>query len=277
MMNRRMNGLANARKNRLALIPAMGLALCFTGAVTAPAIAQGAQEDGEQAADLPSPESIIDRAIEVGGGADRVRQIKGRRTTGTVSIPSQGIEGKIEVVQLAPDNMIRTIEIPGLMTDVTCVSGGVVWATNTMQGPRIVEGAEAEGELRNARVDNELNYKDNFSNFKTEGIEDVNGEAAYKVTMTDNASGKVNTRYYSVESGFLLRMEIVQVSAMGEVPSVSTFSDFRDAGGLKAPFRTEIQVMGMTQILQLESIEDDDTIGTSAFEAPEEVQALIDG
>ena len=58
-----------------------------------------------------------------------------------------GIEAPFTMWQSAPAELRMTMEIPGIGASESGCVGGVVWSTDPMQGPRLVDGAEKERTL----------------------------------------------------------------------------------------------------------------------------------
>ncbi|MDQ3995697.1 MAG: hypothetical protein M3303_01625, partial [Gemmatimonadota bacterium] len=93
-------------------------------------------------ASLPTGRAIIDRYVEAIGGRDAVLRHQSIRSVGTFEMPAAGVKGDLTVVQMAPNKMAMTIDLPGVGQMVSGYDGTVGWSINPMQGPRVLEGKE---------------------------------------------------------------------------------------------------------------------------------------
>ena len=228
-------------------------------------------------AEPTTAEEVMDRAIEAAWGDwAKNRPDTTRRMTGSMEIPMAGLTAQMTITFKSPDMVHMAIDIPGMGSQTRGTNGEMFWETSTMQGPRIIEGEEKTQMAREADFYSELDYKNNFKDMKLVGKDEVDGQQAYVVTMVPVEGGAEQKRYYSVDTGLLIRMDAVQVSPMGEVPVVTRMSDYREVDGLKLPFTTQIEAVGMTQILRFEKIEQGIEIDDALFEAPAEVKELVE-
>ena len=83
-----------------------------------------------------------------------------------------------------------------------------------------------------SRMFPEMSYLN--KDMKVESIEDVNGEKAYKIKISDK-----QTNFYSVDSGLLIKQE----TAVGNMTSSVYFTDYKAVNGVKFPFKMT-QVVG---------------------------------
>ena len=243
----------------------MGAVAAAATMLVSPALAQE---------DLPSGVEVIEKAIEATGGKDAYLAVKSRKASMTVSIPAFGMNMTVAMTQKAPNKLLIENDVPGMMSGRTGTDGTNFWSTDTMNGPRILEGEEQKQLLQQADMYADINYKDNYTDIECVGTADFGGEKCYKVTMTSNASGQEETRYYSIESGLMLASETVTVSMMGEMPTKTRLSDYRDVEGLKVPFKTSLEQGPQTLEITIESLEFNVDLDDSVFEMPDDVKDI---
>lgn len=224
---------------------------------------------------LPLAESILDRALEVTGGADAYAGVKTYKIGGTFEIPAQKIVAQLEIVGSEGHQFAMNIVIPGLGTERSGGDGTTVWSTSAMTGARILTGPERDRSMRDADLLRDLNWKDYYKSATTTGLEDLAGKPTFVVAMVDT-SGVAETRYYDKESGFLMRQTGTLKTQMGEMKSDSHFSNYKELGGLIMPATVRVEVMGMTQLLNIRTAEVNLTVPATAFALPAEIQALVD-
>jgi hypothetical protein len=101
----------------------------------------------------------------------------------------------------------------------------------------------------------------------------MNSERCYLVKLNWK-SGRQTYDCYSAASGMLVASRSVQKTAMGEIPVLTLFSDFKKFGGVTVPTKTVQELMGQQQILTIASVEFGDGTGI-AITPPAAVAALI--
>lgn len=74
----------------------------------------------------------------------------------------------------------------------------------------------------------------------------VGEREAYIIRLTPK-TGRPITRYYDAQNFLLVRQVLTRDTAQGPMKIVVDFSDFRDVGGVKAPFQIK-QSMPMVEI-----------------------------
>ena len=103
----------------------------------------------------PTAAEILDRYVQVTGGADAYRKIHSRYTAGTTELVGHGIKGPVRVWQSAPANMLTEIDLGGAGSSRQGSDGEILWETG-LAGPRILEGAERAAMLRLSAFNAEL-------------------------------------------------------------------------------------------------------------------------
>ncbi|CAN5386313.1 hypothetical protein BH09PLA1_BH09PLA1_21870 [soil metagenome] len=222
-------------------------------------------------------EQIIEKYIEVTGGRDAYEKVKSRITTGKLAVPAQGLDATITTYQKAPNLTYSKIDLGGFGVVERGYNGEVGWEKNPQTGTRIVEGDEKTQMVREAELNNELDWKKQYTKVENKGVEEVDGKKCYKVEMTEK-DGNVQTRFYNVETGLMDQMQMTVKNPMGELPVVVTISDYRTVDGIKLPFKASqlIKSMGMTYELTTERVEPNADIPADKFELPADVKALLE-
>ncbi|MEM1330825.1 MAG: outer membrane lipoprotein-sorting protein [Planctomycetota bacterium] len=275
-----MHARSNKMKNLTRGVRALGAAsiMAVAGLTGATVIAPVATAS-VLAQDLTTADEVIDRSIEKSWGEwAKDRPETTRKMTGTMEIPAAGITASIQVTFKSPDKLYMMITIPNFGDQTRGSDGDVFWETSTMQGPRVIEGVERDQLAREADFYSELDYKETYPTREFGGTKDLDGEQVYVVTLTpEGEDATPQTRYYSIESGLLVRMDAVQSSQMGEMQVVTRMRDYREVDGLKVPFETEIEIaaMGMKQIVKFDSVEHGVEVDDSIFAPPAEVKEIM--
>lgn len=219
-----------------------------------------------------TPEAILERYNKVVDPQSRIGSVEGIKTTVTMEMPAMGMNMTINSAARRPNQIIVDTEIPGVGTMRQGYDGTTAWATDPMQGPRILTGMEAAALVEGSTFNSMTRSADLFSAMVAAGTADVAGDAASCVKFTWK-SGRETTDCFSDASGLLTRTTSKQVTQAGEVEVEMFMKDYRNVSGLMIPHRIESAMMGMQMIITTTSVE----FGAQAaalFELPPEIKAL---
>jgi hypothetical protein len=142
-----------------------------------------------------------------------------------------------------------------------------------MQGPRVLSGGELD-QMRD-EADRRANVRDAtlFTSMTTVADTTMNAERCYLVKLMWK-SGRESYDCYSAASGLLIASKSTQKTPMGEIPVVTTFSDYKKFGDVTVPTKTVQELMGQQQILTVSSVEFGDGAGV-VITPPDAIKALI--
>ena len=227
--------------------------------------ALGAQE-------LPAAADLMAAYNKAIGGEAAFAKLQGMHSTGTYAIPGMGLSGDLEIHSARPNKMLVRINMPGMGEIRQGYDGETAWATNPMQGPRIITGAELTQLSDEAGFDSALRRMERFESAETIEKTEMGGQACYKVRLVWK-SGRESWDCYSVETGLLVGGVAKAESPMGVVEATSLMQEYKQFGDLMVPTRTVIQTMGMEQILTITSVEFVEP-AAEVFELPAEIKAL---
>lgn len=222
---------------------------------------------------LPTAREVLDRFVEVTGAAKLVERSDGIQTTGTFSVPAQGMEGKMVIHAKAPNLLLVRIEIPGFGEIFQGYDGNVGWTMDPASGPALAE-EEALAQLKDQSNFFSSLYRDeDLQSLEFVGKEEFAGNDAYRVAVV-NRNGSESTLFFSVESGLLVGIDSVQHTPMGEIAVRATIGEYQEFDGVMMPTRTEQTMMGMQQVMVIESLSFE-AIADSVFALPEAVAGLV--
>jgi hypothetical protein len=111
-----------------------------------------------------------------------------------------------------------------------------------------------------------------FSAVQTTADTTMNGERCYLVKLTWK-SGRDTQDCYSAATGLMVASTSVQKTAMGEIPVVTLYSDYKKFGDVTVATKTVMEMMGQQQILSVSSVELGNGAGL-AVAPPPAIQAL---
>lgn len=112
----------------------------------------------------------------------------------------------------------------------TAFAGGMGGNQKATEGP-VFDQAKAQ-----AVMFEQMEYDKEGYTIELKGIDNVDGEAAYKMSVT-NPDGDTVTEYYSVKTNLLLRQVSVQEGAPGQSVTITNdYKDYKEVGGIKLPY-----------------------------------------
>jgi len=241
-------------------------------AMPMPLAAQGALPDGR---------AVINRYIEAIGGRDAIMSQGGHHFQGEFVAPAQGITGDLDIYAAPPNRMRLSISIQGIGEIRTGFDGTTGWSINPMMGPMIMDSLQLRQMKQQADAYANL-YPDSMiaaletvadTTFTTMVDSTSTEVPCYKVKVT-TTWGEEYYEFFAKDSGLQVGSVRTVASPMGDVESTTALSDWRDVDGVKAPFRTIQNTMGMENRLIITKAESM-VVPDSVFALPPEIQALV--
>jgi outer membrane lipoprotein-sorting protein len=222
----------------------------------------------KQAADAPSAEQVIDAYVKAIGGAEKLNSFKNRRTTATLSMPQVGLNGPMKITQAAPKNYRMEVNLQGIGQILQISDGQQVLDKNPLTGSRILEGAEKDAVMLEANFYSDSQWRDIYEKVTYAGKEDIGGRPNHKIVL-ETAAGNKRTHFYDVETNLLTAVQATVSTVQGDLSTETRFADYREVDGIKFPHKTTIAVMGQTQVVQIEKIENDVELPADTFKIPD--------
>jgi hypothetical protein len=230
-------------------------------------------QDAPAGDELPSAESILDRYVEVTGGAAVYESRTSEAISGTFEIVAAGLVGQLQLL-IEPGMQRTSIELPGVGLLESGVKDGLAWENTAITGPRILEGSEAELAILSARPGAAARWREQYSTVETAGRGDVNGEPVYRVVQT-LSTGDSLTSSFSVDSGLLVKNELTLPTPLGDIPVEQFFEEYSDFDGILSPSRLVMLNAGQRIVMTFTSGEANVDIPDERFDLPEPVQAIL--
>lgn len=224
------------------------------------------------AGDLPAARGLMDAHIAAVGG----REAQAKSSEGTSKIQMEVVENgmKIDMTMYGRgSDRVMLMPIPGAGDFRTGYTGGIAWAMDPMNGPRLLEGKEREQMLEQS--DEKISARDSsaIASANTVALTESEGRPCYRVEIKW-VSGRETADCYSTEDGLLLSTESVMVSPMGEMKQISHMLEYKTFGAVKLPVKMKGKAAGMTQLITLQSL-DQTTPPDEAFALPVAIEALV--
>ncbi len=225
------------------------------------------------AAALLPARTVIDRHIEAIGGRKAVLGHSSTHASGTMSMPSSGVSGTVEVYAAKPNKSLVKLTLGGIGEVLEGFDGTVGWSLSAITGPMITLGRELEQKKFDAAYDAELHDTARYKSMRTVEQTDFEGRSCYKVSLV-HMDGTEDIEYYDVQTRFRVATVATRESPMGPVQVTLSYGDYKKFADLLVPTTMKQSTMGVQQVLTFTAVEFD-KVPASVFEPPPAIKALI--
>lgn len=225
---------------------------------------------------------VWDRSIAATMSANaESRNVKNIKMVGTMSMPAQGIEADMLILIAGEQGLRVETEIPGLGAFTQGVSDGVAWSNNMMEGPKILEGDEAEPFLKQNDLYADLNWEDYYISVTYMGQEtltlpDGSTVETDVLSLLDLDDETKSTQYYSKETGRLVKATATVPMAGAKIPVTTYPSDYRNVEGIFLPFKSVTQMGPVQQVMEFTSVVVNAEINPSELAMPDDIKELLE-
>ena len=207
---------------------------------------------------------ILEKYVTALGGSAALQKIKTRVEKGSADIG--GKQFPIDVYAEAPDKRVSVMHLPN-GESVTAFNGSVGWLSVPGRPTHWMSSPEAEGAHLDAEFYLPLRIKQIFSEVKVGGQEKIEGKDTTLVHGIREGKPPVKF-YFDMASGLLVRVLRYADTALGLNPTQIDYADYRDADGVKIPYRWTIARPSGRFTIQVEQIQQNAAIDASRFTAP---------
>jgi photosynthetic reaction center cytochrome c subunit len=246
----------------------------------------------QQAPGQPPADTIIDKYLTAIGGAQKLAGLKSYAATGSsIGFGGFGGGGKVQIYAKAPDQRSTFIQFDpstGRTDSDRVYDGKTGWIKTPLAvlSDYQLSGAELDG----AKLDAELSFPGQIKQVLTNlrvglptAISDLPGPSSQtanqpgaepvqdrlvNVVQGTGPRDLLATLYFDAKSGLLLRTIRYGKTPIGRVPTQVDYSDYRDVGGVKIPFRMTFAWLDGRDVIQLSDVKTNVAIDPSKFERP---------
>ena len=213
----------------------------------------------------PDPDQFLDKYLQAVGGAETLQKITSRVEKGTLTA-SGGRHFPIEVYTKAPDKRLSVMHLPN-GESITAFNGHEGWLSGMGQPVHEMTAAEAEAAQLDADFYFPSHVKDVFSQFRVRPAEMIGD---HKVNLVLGLrSGQPPVRlYFDEQSGLLVRLVRYAETPLGLNPTQIDYADYRDADGVKVPYRWTLARPGGEFSIQIDEIQANVPIDDAKFAKP---------
>jgi zinc protease len=206
-------------------------------------------------------EKVVEGYIKAIGGAEKLKAVTDQKMK--MSTEMQGMTIEMESVQKAPDKVLITVSMGGNVMQKQVFDGERGMATAMGQSTELT-GKQLDEMRLQAKMFPELNYANGEYQLELLEVEDLGGQPAYKLLVT-NPAGTSVTEFYDVASGLKVRTITTQETQMGPMTVSASYDDYRDVDGVKIPFALKQQTGPQTMDMKVVTVELNSGVSDDVF------------
>lgn len=222
------------------------------------------EESQPNAAALLSADQILDKYLRAVGGAEAIQKISSRVQKGKVNFGERKFP--VEVFTQAPDKRTSVMHLPS-GDSITAYDGHNGWLAAPGRPVHEMSGADLAAAQLDADLHFPVNVKNMFSNLTVERTEKLGDRQVYVLSALREGQPPVKF-YFDEQSGLLLRLLRYAESPLGRNPTQIDYADYRDAAGVKTPYRWTVARPGGRFSIQVEEMQQNVAIDDAKFSRP---------
>jgi len=220
--------------------------------------------EGTDSSKSESADPIVEKYLAAVGGAEALQKISSRVEKGSAIMGGHPLP--IEIFAQAPDKRVSVTHLPE-GDIITAYDGHTGWLGNPGRPARPMGKAESEAARLDADMSLAAHIKTTFPELKVAPAEKIGDHEATVVRGLREGQPPVKL-YFDPQSGLLVRMVRYNDSPLGLNPTQIDYADYRDAGGVKIPFRWTIARPSGSFTIQVEQVEQNVPIDEGKFAPP---------
>jgi photosynthetic reaction center cytochrome c subunit len=213
---------------------------------------------------LPTADQLLTKYIDAIGGADAVAKIttrveKGNTITGENKTP-------IDLYMKAPNKRISYAHNAN-GDSITAFDGTAGWQGGGRGGPRAMAPIDSMSAMMDAAISFPTNLKALLP--QTRVRTDKIGDKEYYVLSGRGPGTPAQVRlYFDEQTGLLTRVIRLNDAGLGNMPVQVDYADYRDADGIKIPFRWTLSRPNGRFTIQVDSVQQNVPVDDSKFVKP---------
>jgi outer membrane lipoprotein-sorting protein len=209
-------------------------------------------------------DDVIQKYVAAIGGADAIRKITSRVAKGAILV--SGSQTPIEVLTKAPNKRV-TITHSGNNDSFTAFDGNAGWMGSTGRTAREMTPAESGASALDAEFAIAVRLKEIFPQIRRGRPEQIGGAMCESLIGTGPGRPPVRL-YFDQNSGLLVRMVRYAETPVGRNPTQIDYADYRDADGVKIPFRWTLSRVNGRFTIQIADVKSNVPIDDARFAKP---------
>jgi len=212
----------------------------------------------------PTAEQLLDKFVQASGGAAAIERVNSRVMVGTIDVGGKSLP--IDIYAKDPEKRISYTHMPE-GDSVTAFNGHEGWLGAPGRPMREMNSSDRDGAAIDADLRLATHFKRMFSQSQTRGTEKVDDHDTYVVVGQREGKPPVHL-YFDTQSGLLVRLVRYGDTALGLLPTQIDYADYRDADGVKAPYRWTLARPSGRFTIQLKDLKQNVPVDDAKFVKP---------
>lgn len=218
----------------------------------------------ESSAGSPSAGQLLDKYVQALGGSAAIEKISSRVMKGTIAFGEQAMP--IDIYAKDPDRRISFAHTPN-GDSITAFDGHEGWLVSSGRPPHFMQSSESDAASIDADLHLATHLPQMFRAMKVDGHEKIGDREAY--VLVGERQGKTPLKlYFDEQSGLLLRLVRFGETAVGWLPTQIDYADYREADGIKVPYRWTLARPNGRFTIQLTELKQNVAVDDAKFAKP---------
>ncbi len=214
----------------------------------------------------PSGAPVVAKYIEAVGGKTALDKIIARVEKGSALMPG-GRGVPIDIYSKPPDLRVSVMHMQG-GDSVTAFNGNAGWLEFPNRPPREMSAGDQQAARLDAAAFYPAQLQQMFTDFKLQPEPEKVGDQQTNVVVATAAGQPPVKLYFDKTTGLLVRMVHYSDSALGLNPVQVDFADYREASGVKTPYRWTIARPSGAFTIQVSEVQSNVPIDEKLFTKP---------
>jgi photosynthetic reaction center cytochrome c subunit len=224
------------------------------------------KEKDTKAPSGPTADELLDKYVQASGGASAIDKVTSRVMKGEIAFGGKSLP--IDIYAKDPEKRISFTHLPE-GDNVTAFDGQQGWLGMPGRPLREMHGGDLDGAAIDADLHLATHLKQIFSGMQVRGTEKIGDHEAYVVV--GQREGKPPIRlYFDQQTGLLVRLVRFGETALGRLPTQIDYADYRDANGVKIPYRWTLARPGGRFTIQVSEVKENAPVDDAKFAKPAE-------
>ncbi len=208
---------------------------------------------------------VLDKYLLALGGEAALQKIKTRVAEGIAEL-GRGRQFPINIYSKGPDKRISVMHLPN-GDSITAFDGTAGWLSNPGHPIRLMNRSETDAARLDANLYLAAQLRNIFEDFRSAAPETIGGHNV-NVVLGRRKEQPTMKFYFDQQSGLLVRILRYAETPLGLNPMQIDFADYRDANGIKTPFRWTIARPAGKFTVQMDQMQQNIPVDDSKFQQP---------
>lgn len=213
----------------------------------------------------PTADQLLSKYVQALGGAEALQKITSRVEKGTLT-GGRGQSASVELFAKDPDKKLFVMHTPK-GDRLTVFDGTIAWSSNPGAPANKLDPANAEAVKLDAEFNLALRVKQIFKQLRVGRPDKIKDRDVDEIFALQPGQAPVRLSF-DKQSGLLLRLVRYAETPLGRLPTQIDYDDYRDAGGVKIPYRWAVATPQGRYTIQIEQVQQNVPIDDGKFAMP---------